>query len=244
LSTIDFMICQITANILLGRDMSSSLRFKPTGLVDQISQWLTNAILDGTIKEGDKLIETRLQEQFGISRSPIRESFRELEKNGLVVIVPRKGAFVKKVTRNDIEEHFPVRAVLEGLAARIALERVNENDIEEIEKTFKRMEKAAEENDVKGYWRYHHCFHDQLIDMSGNKILIGTLRQIRIQSLMYKVANLYYREDLQGSYELHKKMLALLKNRKTEPAYIEDFVRSHIEGAKPRFLRYIDEDAF
>jgi len=224
--------------------MKSNQQFKLIGLVDQISEWLTGAILDGTIKEGDKLIETRLQEQFGISRSPIREAFRELAKKGLVVILPRKGAFVKKVTRNDIEEQFPVRAVLEGLAARLAFERMKAEDLEEIEKTSRKMEKAAAGDDVKGYWRYHHLFHDQLIEVSKNRLLIDTLQKIRIQSLMYKVANLYYKEDLKGALELHKKMLNLIKDRKTDPQYIEDFVRGHIEKAKPRFLRYMDEDTF
>jgi len=224
--------------------MKGNQQFKPIGLVDQITEWLTGAILEGTIKEGDKLIEMRLQEQFGISRSPIREAFRELAKKGLVVILPRKGAFVKKVTRNDIEEQFPVRAVLEGLAARLAFERMKAEDLEEIEKTARKMEKAAAGNDEKGYWRYHHLFHDQLIEVSQNRLLIDTLQQIRIQSLMYKVANLYYKEDLNGALELHKKMLDLIKDRETDPQYIEEFVRGHIEKAKPRFLRYMDEDTF
>lgn len=224
--------------------MKSTQGFKPVGLVDQISEWLTDAILDGSIKEGDRLIEMRLQEQFGVSRSPIREAFRELEKKGLVVILPRKGTFVRKVTRNDIEEQFPVRAVLEGLAARLAFERMKADDLEEIQKAYKKMEKAVSGNDVKGYWRYHQLFHDQLIEVSQNRLLIDTLQKIRIQSLMYKVASLYYREDLKGSIELHRKILKLIKDRESDPQYIEDFVRDHIEKAKPRFLRYMDEDTF
>jgi DNA-binding GntR family transcriptional regulator len=230
--------------IIVGNRVKGNQLFKPVGLGDQISEWLTVAILEGTIKEGDKLIEMRLQEQFGISRSPIREAFRELEKKGLVVIVPRKGTFVRKVTRQDIEDQFQVRAVLEGIAARLAFARMKEENLEEIEKTSRKMEKAASGNDVKGYWRYHHLFHDQLIEVSQNRLLIDTLQKIRIQSLMYKVANLYYKEDLKGSIELHKKMLDLIKDRKTDPKYIEDFVRDHIEKAKPRFLRYMDEDTF
>jgi DNA-binding GntR family transcriptional regulator len=224
--------------------MKTNLQFRPIGLVDQISAWLTNAILDGTIKEGDRLIETDLQKQFGVSRSPIREALRALNKMGLVVINPRRGTFVKKVTRNDIEEQFPIRAVLEGIAARLAFERMKDEDLDEIEKTFQKMEKAKEGNDIKGYWRHHHLFHDQLIDVSKNRMLIDILQQIRIQHLMFKVASLYYREDLQGSFELHKKMLELLRDRKADPEYIEDFVREHIEKARPRFLQYIDEDMF
>jgi len=218
--------------------------FKPKGLVDQVTQLLTDAILDGSVKEGDKLVETRLQKQFGISRSPIREAFRELEKKGLVVIVPRKGAFVKEVTRIDIEENFPVRAVLEGLAAKLAFERIMDEDINELEKTFKKMEKSVHNNDVKGYWRYHNHFHDQIIEKSKNRVLIDKLTKLRMQSLMYKVTLLYFKEDLQSSFELHKKMFALFKDRTTDPKRIEDFVRNHIDEAKSRFLQYIDQHRF
>lgn len=224
--------------------MKNNFEFKPQGLVDQVTQLLTDAILDGAIKEGDQLVETKLQEQFSISRSPIREAFRELEKKGLVVIVPRKGAFVKEVTRTDIEENFPVRAVLEGLSAKLAFERMTRSDVGELEKIFKKMERAAVNSDVKGYWRYHQLFHDVLIEKSKNRTLIDKLGKLRMQSLMYKVTLLYFEEDLQSSYELHKRMMELLTDKETDPEYIENFVRRHIDEAKSRFLRYIDEHKF
>ena len=73
--------------------------FRPTVLVERVSRILTEAIVEGALKGGDQLIEADLKEQFGISRSPLREAFRDLEKKGLVEIKPRKGTFVKKITR-------------------------------------------------------------------------------------------------------------------------------------------------
>jgi DNA-binding GntR family transcriptional regulator len=224
--------------------MNDNFNFKPRGLVEQVLQLLTDAILDGKIKEGDKLVETRLQKQFGISSSPIRESFRELEKKGLVVIIPRKGAFVKEVKRTDIEENFPIRAVLEGLAARLAFERMTPADMDDLEKTFKKMEKAAISNDAKSYWMFHHHFHDQIIEKSNNRVLIEKLEKLRMQSLMYKVTLLYFKEDLQNSYKLHKQMFTFFKDRNTKPKLIGDIIRNHIDEARSRFLRYIDERKF
>ena len=83
------------------------LEFKPHVLGEQVSQILTEAILEGLLKGGDQLVEAELQKQFGVSRSPLREAFRDLEKKGLVVIVPRKGTYVKQISRKDIEENFP-----------------------------------------------------------------------------------------------------------------------------------------
>ena len=216
-------------------------KLQPTSLVNQIEKWLTDAILNGTIKEGDRLVETKLQSQFGVSRSPIREAFRDLANKGLVVIVPRKGTYVKKITRNDIEEQFPVRAVLEGLAAKLAFKRMTNGSIGDIEKIFGIMKKAAVRKDIKGYWKYHHLFHDELISQSKNNLLIVTLEQIRLQSLIYKVASLYYKEDLKWSLDVHSKMIALIK-QKADPNKFGELVMKHIEEARPRFLHYIDED--
>ncbi|MFO7971698.1 MAG: GntR family transcriptional regulator, partial [Desulfobacterales bacterium] len=95
-------------------------RFVTISLVDQISQALRESILTGRIKGGDQLLEDKLKDEFGVSRTPLREAFRILEKEGLIEIMPRKGSFVRGITRQDIEENFPVRAILEGLAARLA----------------------------------------------------------------------------------------------------------------------------
>ena len=96
---------------------------KSSVLGEQVSQILMETILEGVLKGGDKLVEAELQKKFGISRSPLREAFRDLEKKGLVVIIPRKGSFVRRITQKDIEENFPVRSVLEGLAAKEAFQK-------------------------------------------------------------------------------------------------------------------------
>jgi len=75
-------------------------------LVDQIAMILKDDILTGRLKGGDRLFEDRLKNEFGVSRTPLRESFRVLEKEGLIEILPRKGAFVRKISRQDIEKFF------------------------------------------------------------------------------------------------------------------------------------------
>jgi DNA-binding GntR family transcriptional regulator len=105
--------------------------FKPqfqVPLVNQLTEFLTNAIIEGNLKEGQRLVENELQRTFGISRAPIRESFRILEKNGLVNTIPRRGSFVRNVTQKDVEENFPIRAYLESLAARLAVQNLTPED--------------------------------------------------------------------------------------------------------------------
>jgi DNA-binding GntR family transcriptional regulator len=217
------------------------LKFRPTVLAEQVSHILKDAILDGTLKGGDQLVEAELQRQFGVSKSPIREALRDLETKGLVVIKPRKGAFVKTVTRRDIEEMFPVRAALEGLAAREAYHRMNGDVLREMRQTVQKMEKAVKDSDVKTYWEYHYLFHEIFIDASGNEMLINILRTLRMHTIWYRFSYQYYKEDLHKSLAIHKKILSLFRKKDSDIWELENLVRNHCEAALGRFLGYLEE---
>ncbi|MBI5579912.1 MAG: GntR family transcriptional regulator [Deltaproteobacteria bacterium] len=217
-----------------------SIDFRPTGLVEKLSETLTEAILEGIFKEGDQLIEVDLQKQFGISRTPIRESFRVLEKKGLVEVVPRKGTFVKRIFPRDIEEHFPVRSVLEGLAAKQAYPNMNASTLEMMERALARMKVAAENGDAKNYWKQHILFHEIFIDSSGNRLLINLVKILRMQIMWYRLSYQYYQEDFKKSYRTHEEILGLFKNKNTDPAKLEAVVRNHIDEAVNKFMGYLD----
>ena len=218
-----------------------NLNFQPHVLGEQVARILTEAILEGVLKGGDQLVETELQKQFGISRSPLREAFRNLEKKGLVVIIPRRGTFVKRITRKDIKENFPVRAVLEGLAAREAYPKITENTIEQMSHVLDEMEKAVEENDTKAYWGSHIEFHDLFIKASGNDILINVLKTLRMHSLWYRFSYQYYKEDLHRSLDVHQKILDHFRNQDIDPEEIAKLVQEHIQVAYRSFLAYLDK---
>jgi DNA-binding GntR family transcriptional regulator len=222
-------------------DRIKQIDFKPIVLVERVSRTLTEAILDGTLKGGDQLIETDLKEQFGISRSPLREAFRILEKMGLVEIIPRKGAFVRSITNSDIEQHFPVRSVLEGLAARQAHERISEEKLKEMTHALGKMRSAVSKNNTKAYWENHFLFHEVFIDASANLILINLLKTLRMHGLWYRFSYKYYEENLSESFAIHERILRLFENKKTDPRQLEEVVRNHIEVAVESFLAYLDE---
>jgi DNA-binding GntR family transcriptional regulator len=218
-----------------------NLNFQPHVLGEQVSRILTEAILEGDLKGGDQLIEAELQKQFGISRSPLREAFRDLEKKGLAVIIPRRGTFVKRITRKDIEENFPVRAVLEGLAAQEAYRKISGNALEEMSRALGEMAKAVKENDTKAYWRSHLEFHDVFIKASGNDILINVLKTLRMHSLWYRFSYQYYQEDLPRLLDVHQKIFNHFRDQDVDQKVIGDFVQNHIQEAYQRFLAYLDE---
>lgn len=218
-----------------------SLNFRPHVLGEQVSRILTEAILEGVLTGGDRLIEADLQKQFGISRSPLREAFRDLEKKGLVVIIPRKGAFVKRISRKDIEENFPVRALLEGLAAQEAYQKVSGKVLDEMSQSLDKMATAAKKRDTKAYWKNHLEFHDLFINASGNDILVTILKTLRMHSLWYRFSYQYYQEDLHRSLSVHQRIFNHFRDRDVDKQTIGDLVKSHIQEAFHKFLAYLDE---
>jgi DNA-binding GntR family transcriptional regulator len=138
----------------------------PTSLSDQVVEFLTNAIIEGRYKSGERLVESKLQREFGISRAPIREAFLILEKNGLLTSIPRKGRFVRKISTKDIEENFVIRANLESLAARLAAAHLRSEDINKMELALSEMAQAAKGKDFQTYYKFHYEFHDIFLHAS------------------------------------------------------------------------------
>ena len=213
--------------------------FRPQVLGEQVSQILIDAILEGSLKQGDQLIEADLQKHFNISRSPLREAFRALEKKGLVEIIPRRGAFVRTVTTKDIQENFPVRAALEGLAAREAYSKMTATDLNKIKKAFGGMQQAVAKKQHARYRQQHHIFHNTFIKASDNDLLIELLETLRMHRLWYFVSFQYHKEDFKKSLSVHNKILKLFEGRNTDANELENLVRTHIDQALDFFLDYI-----
>lgn len=211
-----------------------------TSISETVTKALTDAILKGQLKPGDQLVEMELQKYFKISRSPLREAYRELEKRGLLEIIPRKGTFVKKITKVDILENFPVRAVLEGLAAKISYNRMSEKQIQNLEQIYLKMKKAIEHDKLDIYWKQHRYFHYLFIDACGNQLLIKQLETLRTHMMLYSISYNYFSEDFNKTLNEHKRLLEMFKSSRTDVNRLESYVRSHIEKALPFFIKYIE----
>jgi DNA-binding GntR family transcriptional regulator len=207
-------------------------------LVEQITGFLTNAILEGQLVGGQRLVENELQRRFGISRAPIRESFRILEKNGLVVNIPRKGTYVRKITKKDVEENFPIRASLESLAARMAVSNLKPEDIEGMELALSSMKKAAKRNDFTSYLKYHQEFHEIFINASKNDALIGIVKNLRRQAIWFRFSYLYVQENYEYALQAHRKILDLFISKR-DLNRLEKIVKDHILIALDRFLEFL-----
>lgn len=209
------------------------MQIQPTLLVEQVTKVLTDAILQGVFKGGDQLVEAELQRQFGISRSPIRETFRILEKHGLVEVYPRRGTFVKKVTRKDMEQHFPIRACLEGLAAMLAAGRLVPEDIQSMSEALDKMEGAIARQDYQSYMQHHGRFHETFIHASGNDALNNILNDLRQHEVWFRLTYFYVGSG-RDSIRIHKAILDALAAGNGERA--QELVKEHIMESSSGFL--------
>ncbi|UCF97266.1 MAG: GntR family transcriptional regulator [Spirochaetaceae bacterium] len=219
------------------------LQYEPIGLVEGISRNLMHAILNGVLKGGEQLIEAELQEIFSVSKSPVREALRDLESKGLVEIRPRKGAFVKPITRADIVENYKVRAVLEALAVREAYEKMGEDDFEKMKATLDKMVVSAKNKKYREYFDYDHEFHKIYLDACQNTLLIKLVRRLRIHNLWYNFDHEYYKRnfDLAEDVKPHVKLVEALQNKKITGKKIEEMMREMIEKALQNFLYYVSD---
>ena len=117
-------------------------------LRDVVFNTLRQAVLRGELKPGERLMEIALSQRLGVSRTPVREAIRMLEQEGLVIMIPRKGAQVAEISEKDLKDVLEVRLGLEELAVRIACQRITEEELEELERAVKKFEEAMKEDNL------------------------------------------------------------------------------------------------
>ncbi len=158
-------------------------------LRDVVFEYLRSAILNGDLKPKERLMEVQLAEQLGVSRTPIREAIRKLELEGLVVMIPRRGAYVGDISVKDILDVLEVREVLEGLAAFLAAERMQEDELESLRQVTKEFWKVFEERNTQGMVEKDNEFHDKIFQSTRNAKLIhiahGLHEQVQRFRIMY-----------------------------------------------------------
>ena len=180
---------------------------RPKSLVVFITEDLEEKILNGTLEQGHRLIEAELCKTYGISQSPLREALRVLESKGYVTHVPRKGAFVTKITLDDIEETYLIRASLESLATYLAVKKNNPGVLAKLKKMHVQMIKAAGKEDVKTYSALNFKFHETIINASQSKRLIQMLQTFVNQTERFHL-NIFQNSDMfKNSIDAHEKII-------------------------------------
>lgn len=182
-------------------------------LREKILESIRDSILKGQLKPGEKVAEPELAERFGISRTPIREAFRQLESEGYLTVIPRKGAVVTSLSEQDVEEYYAIKSILEGYAAQVAALRMTEKDIERLEAINDRLQQLADEEDFKAFFKVHNEFHELFIKASGNKRLLETISSLMMKINRLRMASLSLPGRMQISVQEHKKIIAAFRDK-------------------------------
>ncbi len=187
---------------------------------------LRDDILNGKYKENDELREVAIGEELGVSRTPVREAFRQLELEGLIRIVPNKGAYVTGITSKDVADIYMIRALLEGLCAKWATEHISEEQMQEMEENVYLAEFHGEKGHAEQIATLDNRFHEILYEACNSKMLEHTLKDFH--QYVYRVRKQTLAQNIRGnaSNHEHREIMEAIKEHNGDKA--SELARLHM----------------
>jgi DNA-binding GntR family transcriptional regulator len=207
----------------------------PSDLTDLTYNSIKQHILEGRFDEDAKLTEASLSEQLGISRSPIREALNSLEKEGLIHIEPRKGAFLKQFSPKEVEDLYNLREVLEAYAVRIA--EVTPKLIAALEGSIERSQNYLNENKKLDFMAEDVWFHNSIASASGNQALCKVLENVQNQLRLCRSKT--YKLSSSTAPSAHKAIVDALKE--SDRRFAVKAMRDHIIYVREQLLGSVSE---
>jgi DNA-binding GntR family transcriptional regulator len=198
-------------------------------------QKIKEKILNNILKPGTILNERELCDDLNISRTPIREALLKLANDGLIEILPNRGAFVSNITYEMITESYSIREVLEGLAARLFCICATDEEINDLQEKLFLLEESYRNNDIENFVKYDKEFHNIILIGSKNKKLKGIMENIKNQ--VERITNLTKKDFKRAEITLdhHKKIFAEIQ--KHNPVEAENLMKIHINDSKEYHIK-------
>ncbi|HMM20795.1 MAG TPA: GntR family transcriptional regulator [Selenomonadales bacterium] len=211
--------------------------YKP--LREVVCEALREAIMNGTLTPGERLMEIQLAEDLGVSRTPVREAIRRLEMEGFLVMVPRRGTYVSDLSIKDLNEVFEIRTALDVLAAGLAAERITEEELEQLERLLVQIGEYIDSGDVEKIVEADSQFHDILYQASRNDRLVGIINNLREQFTRFRSISMAYPGRLKNTLEEHRQLMEAIASHDPETA--QRCAREHMENAEQTLLIDLNE---
>lgn len=209
-------------------------------LRDVVFKTLRRGILTGELKPGERLMEIHLANRLGVSRTPIREAIRKLELEGLVTMVPRRGAEVANITEKNLKDVLEVRQALESLAIELACDRITNEEKDGLKANLDQVESAVRTGDTGAIASADVAFHDAIVEASGNARLVQLVSNLGEQMYRYRFE---YIKDITKHSQImseHRIMYESIMEKNQEKA--AQIVKIHINNQEEAIMRKIHKD--
>lgn len=197
-------------------------------LRDVVFNTLRQAILRGELKPGERLMEIQLANKLGVSRTPIREAIRKLELEGLVLMIPRKGAEVADITEKSLRDVLEVRKALEELAVQLTCDKITKEQIRELEQAAEQFKKTLKSNDITEIAEADVRFHDIIYLATDNQKLILLLNNLREQMYRYRIEYLKRADKYSQLLAEHEEIIRHIEKKQKKEA--AEIVCKHIDN--------------
>lgn len=186
-------------------------RITPTALYQEVAERLRQRIFAHELTPGTWIDEQKLAEQYGISRTPLREALKVLASEGMVDLKPRRGCYVTEISRQDLDDLFPLIALLEGRCAADTVKRAKPADIKELKLIHERLEAAARDGRMDAFFEANQEFHRRIQELANNRWLLSVIQDLRKVLKLSRMHSLSLEGRLQQSLDEHRSILAALE---------------------------------
>lgn len=200
---------------------------KARALYEDVAERLRTSIFSHEMPPGSWVDEQTLAQAYGISRTPMREAIKVLAAEGLITMKMRRGAYVTEVSKGDLDQIFTVIALLEGQACREVALKATDRDLQELDTLHSKLEKAAADRDIDGFFSLNQDFHDKIQEIAGNQWMSNVIHDLRKVLKLQRRDSLMKRGRLEQSLLEHRKILSALLDRNADLA--ESLMKGHLK---------------
>ncbi len=209
-------------------------------LRDVVFNTLRQAILTGELKPGERLMEIHLANKLGVSRTPIREAIRKLELEGLVTMIPRRGAEVAQITEKSMNDVLEVRRAMDALCVELACDRITPEELEQLKEACDVFEAAVKTRDVKKIAQADVALHDIILRATGNQRLIQLVNNLSEQMYRYRFEYIKDSSQHERLVEEHRVIYQSIVQKDKETA--SQAAKTHIDNQEKSIIRQIRLD--
>jgi DNA-binding GntR family transcriptional regulator len=210
----------------------------PTALYQEVAERLRQRIFAHELTPGAWIDEQKLAEHYGISRTPLREALKVLAAEGLVELKPRRGCYVTELSRQDLDDIFPLLAMLEARCALEAVRRAQPADIAALKELHERLETAARDDRVPAFFEANQAFHRKIQELSQNRWLLSMIQDLRKVLKLSRLHSLSLEGRLQQSLDEHRAIITAFTTGNAEKA--EQLMHDHLLSGREALARIQD----